>query len=83
MQCFLNKKVFFVLYPLTASVLSKNHGHVVCHFLFPSIKEKFKSSIKKIVSRDDYFVKVYNNKQELSVHALIVFRFFCFSLKKP
>ncbi len=30
------------------------------------------------MSQDDYFLKAYNNKYVLSVHALIVFTIFCF-----
>jgi hypothetical protein len=32
--------------------------------------------VKGIVSREEYFLKAYNNKQVLSVHALIV----CYNL---
>jgi hypothetical protein len=35
------------------------------------------ATVKGIVSRDEYFLKAYNNKKVLSVHALIqVFQFF-------
>ncbi len=39
-------------------------------------------SFERIVSRDEYFVKVYNNEQVLSVHALIVFKIFCCLVEK-
>ncbi len=34
-------------------------------------------SFEGIVSRDEYFLKVYSNEQVLPVHALIVFKNFC------
>jgi hypothetical protein len=36
------------------------------------------AEVKRIVSRDEYFFKAYNNKQVLSVHALLVFQIFSF-----
>ncbi len=56
-------------------------------FLYLSVVLPFISSsdivgqcFKGIESRDEYVLKAYNNKWVLSVHALIVFIFFCFLL---
>ncbi len=38
--------------------------------------------VKGIVSREEYFLKAYYNKQALSVHALMFFTVFCFLVDK-
>jgi hypothetical protein len=47
------------------------------HQRFLNWMSDFSVSLKGIVSRDEYFLKAQNNKLVLSVHALVVFTFFC------
>ncbi len=48
-------------------------SHCVEFFTLSSEKKS-----KRIVSRDEYFLKICRNKQGLSAHALLVFTIFCF-----
>jgi hypothetical protein len=51
--------------------------HSTLAFFFLYWMSDFSVTLKGLISRDEYFLKAYNNKLVLSVHALAVFTFFC------